>query len=49
MKEDFVNVKRDCFAYKRGYDPEPPHCEALNKLYCETEECKFYKKRGKTK
>ena len=49
MKEDFVNVKKDCFAYKRGYEPASPHCEALNKLYCETEECKFYKKRGKTK
>ena len=49
MKEDFVNVKKDCFAYKRGYEPASPHCEALNKLYCETEEYKFKKKRGKTK
>lgn len=43
MKDLNVNVKRDCFAYKRGcIGNGSSYCVALNKLYCETEECKFY-------
>jgi hypothetical protein len=34
--------KEDCFAYvnRQGYKG----CRALNELYCNKEECKFYKK-----
>ena len=34
--------KEDCFAYvnRQGYK----ECRALNELYCNKEECKFYKK-----
>ncbi len=43
MENKYVNVKRDCFAYKRGcIGNVSSYCTALNKLYCETEECKFY-------
>ena len=46
MKDLNVNVKRDCFGYKRGCNENgSSYCTALNKLYCETEECKFYKPR----
>lgn len=44
MENKYVNVKRDCFAYKCGRgNISNSYCTALNKLYCETEECKFYK------
>lgn len=32
-------VMEDCFAFING------KCACLNKLYCETEECKFYKRK----
>ena len=34
-------IKKTCFAYKNG------KCTALNKLYCEKEECSFYKSTAK--
>lgn len=33
-----ANIKTDCFAYREGRK-----CNALSKLYCEFENCKFYK------
>lgn len=38
-------IKYDCFAYKKNLDdPEKVgECIALNKLYCEYEDCSFYK------
>ena len=35
-------IKENCFAYRRVPKKEPD-CKALNKLYCENENCKFYK------
>ena len=35
------SVKKDCFAYS---EKDEPHCICLNQLYCEFENCKFYKK-----
>ena len=35
-----IGIKRNCFAY--GSDAENG-CNALNKLYCRSEKCKFYK------
>ena len=32
-------TKTDCF----GYDEKKCVCKALKKLYCENEECNFYK------
>lgn len=32
-------VKRDCFAFNKSLHK----CNALNDLYCLTEDCKFYK------
>lgn len=33
------NIKKDCFAYdKRTYI-----CDALDRLYCKHEECRFHK------
>ena len=32
-------TKTDCF----GYDEKKCGCKALKKLYCENEECNFYK------
>ena len=34
-------IKRDCFAYKE--DNIYVGCNALDKLYCTNENCKFYK------
>lgn len=34
-----AEVKKDCF----GYDKKRNKCKALNSLYCQNEECKFYK------
>ena len=36
MKED---IKVDCFAY----NSKANKCECLNKVYCEFEDCKWYK------
>lgn len=36
-----MQIKTDCFAYKS--DNTYNGCNALNKLYCKFEECKFYK------
>lgn len=40
--------KKDCFAY-RTTKTEGQYCSVLKKLYCEYEECKFYKKKEKEK
>lgn len=39
MNEINEMVMEDCFAYRADVN----NCGALNKLYCECEECKFYK------
>ncbi len=33
-----MKAKEDCFGYKTS-----SFCSALNKMYCKTEECSFYK------
>lgn len=35
-------IKKDCFAFRDRKGTF--ECNALNKLYCEKENCKFYKK-----
>lgn len=40
------NVKEDCFAFREVVFPSGRTrrgCDALERLYCATEECKFYK------
>jgi hypothetical protein len=38
-----AEVKTDCFAYR--YNGKA-YCAGLERLYCSTEECVFYKKKG---
>lgn len=39
-------VRKDCFGYDaRCGARKKDRCTALNNLYCETENCKFYKTR----
>lgn len=43
MEQKTIEIKEDCFAYRDG------KCNALNKLYCKEEKCKFYKTREQVK
>ena len=38
-------IKTDCF----GYDEKKCDCKILKKLYCENEECNFYKTKNRSK
>lgn len=40
-----IGLKKDCFAYKERICGKGihRHCSALKELYCEKEQCKFYK------
>lgn len=38
-------IKEDCFAYER----DKHECKCLNELYCENENCKFYKRKEEIK
>lgn len=38
-------IKEDCFAYKK----DKAECNCLKELYCEKENCKFYKTRKELK
>lgn len=42
-----IGVKKDCFAYKeKDYAGKiQSTCIALKELYCQKEQCKFYKRR----
>lgn len=35
-----TGIRKNCFAYANDSDDG---CNALNRLYCRTENCKFYK------
>lgn len=41
MDGDTREPKVDCFAFVDIHDTQ--QCKALNELYCQKEECKFYK------
>lgn len=40
-----MSTKTDCFAYRQGnfFGSDFEICDALDKLYCRKENCKFYK------
>lgn len=38
-------IKEDCFAFRK----EKQECNCLRELYCNQEECRFYKSREKVK
>lgn len=40
-----MEIKKDC----KCYDVLKNECKGLNKLYCEIEECKFYKSKEERK
>lgn len=42
-KEEEIEIKTDCFAYKNNGEEE--YCDALTKLYCSFEQCRFYKEK----
>ena len=42
-KEEEIEIKIDCFAYKNNEKGE--YCDALTKLYCADEKCRFYKEK----
>lgn len=41
-----IGVRTDCFAYSDLNPSGEPQCTALMELYCKTERCKFYKRKG---
>lgn len=46
-----MGVKKDCFAYRPGQkNPRrKAECGALNEMYCQYGECKFYKDKESAK
>ena len=47
-KCDNIEIKKDCFAYKKPLDEHKcDTCDALTELFCKEEVCNFYKPKDK--